>query len=60
MLESVDAGFVPGTPNFDNCDDALEWTPMRSKKLCTEGLFMLNYFGFGGNNTSIVIEKVIS
>ena len=58
LLECVDAGFVPGTPNFVNRDEALGWTPLRDKKPCEEGLFMLNYFGFGGNNTSIVIEKV--
>ena len=57
MLECVDAGFIPGTPNFINRDEELNWTPMQVKKSCNEGLFMLNYFGFGGNNTSIVIEK---
>lgn len=57
MLECVDAGFVPGTPNFKNRDEELDWTPLKEKKACEDGLFMLNYFGFGGNNTSIVIEK---
>ena len=60
LLECVDAGFVPGTPNFVNRDEELEWTPLQEKKSCSDGLFMLNYFGFGGNNTSFVIEKVIS
>ena len=60
MLECVDAGFVPGTPNFVNRDEALDWTPLKEKMPCENGLFMLNYFGFGGNNTSIVIEKVKS
>ncbi|MGB5965937.1 MAG: beta-ketoacyl synthase N-terminal-like domain-containing protein [Sulfurimonadaceae bacterium] len=60
MLECVDAGFVPGTPNFVNRDEVLEWTPIKEKMPCESGLFMLNYFGFGGNNTSIVIEKVVS
>lgn len=59
-MECVDAGFVPGTPNFTNQDEALGWTPLRVKKPCKDGLFMLNYFGFGGNNTSLVIEKVPS
>ena len=60
LLECVDTGFVPGTPNFINRDEELDWTPLQDKKPCEEGLFMLNYFGFGGNNTSIVIEKVLS
>jgi len=59
MLECVDAEFLPGTPNFVNCDDELEWMPLSEKKICKSGHFMLNYFGFGGNNTSIVIEKVV-
>ncbi len=58
MLECVDAGFVPGTPNFINRDEALDWTPLQVQKSCATGIFMLNYFGFGGNNTSLVIEKV--
>ncbi|WP_345976821.1 beta-ketoacyl synthase N-terminal-like domain-containing protein [Sulfurimonas sp. HSL3-7] len=60
MLECVDAGFVPSSPNFRHCDEALSWTPLQQKMACDSGLFMLNYFGFGGNNTSIVVEKVVS
>jgi len=56
-LECVDAGFVPKTPNFTNRDETLEWAPLSEKKACSSGNFMLNYFGFGGNNTSIVIHK---
>ncbi len=58
LMECVDGGFIPGTPNFKNRDETLEWAPLQSAKLCKKGYFMLNYFGFGGNNTSLVIEKV--
>ena len=58
VQECVDAGFVPGTPNFQTVDTRLQWTPLREKKAVQTGCFMLNYFGFGGNNTSIVIEKI--
>ena len=60
LLECIDNGFVPSTPNFKTKDEALEWTPLQTKKACHSGRFMLNYFGFGGNNTSLVIEKVLS
>lgn len=60
MLECVDAGFIPATPNFIHRDEALDWTPLKKKKRCTSGHFMLNYFGFGGNNTSVVIKKTAS
>ena len=56
-LECVAAGFVPKTPNFINRDEHLEWAPLKEKKVSRSGNFMLNYFGFGGNNTSIVIHK---
>lgn len=45
FMECVDDGFVPKL-----CDTNEEIA-------CSEGLFMMNYFGFGGNNTSIIIEK---
>ncbi len=60
MMECVDAGFLPATPNFQNRDTELEWRPMTAKKSCSDGVFLLNYFGFGGNNTSLVIEKMPS
>ncbi|MEN8146123.1 MAG: beta-ketoacyl synthase N-terminal-like domain-containing protein [Campylobacterota bacterium] len=59
-MECVDAGFIPGTPNFVTVDEELAWEPLYEKKACKNGSFMLNYFGFGGNNTSIVIEKARS
>jgi len=58
MMECVDAGFVPATPNFVTQDEVLEWTPLTEKKVSRSGCYMLNYFGFGGNNTSLIIEKV--
>jgi len=58
LMECVDAGFLPSSLNFENRDETLDWTPLREKMHCENGYFMLNYFGFGGNNTSLVIEKV--
>ena len=58
MMECIDAGFIPGTPNFINKDVLLGWTPSVKKTSCSNGRFLLNYFGFGGNNTSIIVEKV--
>ncbi|MBU1641811.1 3-oxoacyl-ACP synthase, partial [bacterium] len=58
LMECVDNGFIPASPNFSTPDETLQWSPITEKRACDSGLFMLNYFGFGGNNTSIVIEKV--
>ncbi len=59
VMECVDAGFIPQTPNFKNVDDTLAWSPLTEKQVCNDGYFMLNYFGFGGNNTSLVIKKAL-
>ena len=57
VMECVDAGFLPSTPNFKDLDPSLEWAPLAEKKVCSSGYFMMNYFGFGGNNTSLIIKK---
>lgn len=57
MMECVDHGFIPETPDFREVDEQLNWSPLTSRKACSSGLFLLNYFGFGGNNTSLIIQK---
>ncbi len=57
MMESVDAGFVPASLNFKTPDREFQKAPICEVMPVTSGRFMLNYFGFGGNNTSLVIEK---
>ncbi len=60
LTECVGQGFIPGTPNFNNIDPELQWAPIKNKISCKAGNFLLNYFGFGGNNVSLIIEKVPS
>ncbi len=57
LMESVDAGFIPPSINFEILDSEFSQAPSSRVIPVTTGCFMLNYFGFGGNNTSIVIEK---
>lgn len=57
LMECVNQGFVPGTPNVNEIDPELNWSPITVKTACNSGAFLLNYFGFGGNNTSLVIKK---
>jgi 3-oxoacyl-[acyl-carrier-protein] synthase-1 len=57
LMESVDHGFIPPSPNFTHMDEEFGCVPLQKKMPCKSGLFMLNYFGFGGNNTSLIIEK---
>lgn len=56
LMGSVDEGFLPKTLSCEiPIIQGLE--PIKKHLTCKEGVFMLNYFGFGGNNTSLVIEK---
>lgn len=59
LMAAIDDGFIPKT-YF--CDKALsaEYRPIAEHKKCDEGLFMCNYFGFGGNNVSLIIKKELS
>lgn len=57
MMESIDAGFVPLSANFSEIDEMLDAAPLHQPLTVNCGKFLLNYFGFGGNNTSFVVEK---
>jgi len=56
LMACIDDGFIPKTLH---CTDSLNpsYKPLQEHKACQSGLFMLNYFGFGGNNTSLILEK---
>jgi len=56
IMSCVDDGFIPKTLNHKE-SIIKEYTPLQEHKACTCGIFMLNYFGFGGNNTSVIIQK---
>jgi len=56
FMECINEGFIPKTisctkPILNN------FSPIREDKKCNSGVFMCNYFGFGGNNISLIIKK---
>ena len=57
LMESLDAGFIPPSPNFQELDETLGLEPLRHPIEKEYGKILLNYFGFGGNNTSFIVEK---
>jgi 3-oxoacyl-[acyl-carrier-protein] synthase I len=59
FMEAVDQGFIPKTINHQT-SIIPEYVPLLESKECKEGIFMLNYFGFGGNNTSVIIQKELA
>ena len=57
FTESVKRGFVPATPGFAVPDEELTVTPLIEPLPVKDGIFMLNYFGFGGNCTSLIVSN---
>jgi len=58
FMAAVDDGFIPKTYFCDN-PILPEYRPISEHKKCKEGIFMCNYFGFGGNNISLIMKKEI-
>lgn len=56
FMGCIDEGFLPKSINHKE-PILKEYIPLLEHKECKDGTFMLNYFGFGGNNTSIIIKK---
>jgi len=57
LTESIKEGFIPATPGFREKDEALNLTPLTENRQTGEGIFMLNYFGFGGNCTTLILSN---
>ena len=56
LIGCIDKGFLPKTL-FCNLPISSIYQPLNRHKRCERGTFMCNYFGFGGNNTSLIIKK---
>ena len=59
LMGAVDESFIPKTL-FCKQPISSEYTPLTEHEPCKGGIFMCNYFGFGGNNTSLIIKKELS
>jgi 3-oxoacyl-(acyl-carrier-protein) synthase len=54
----LDRGYFPATPGICAKPSDLDITLPQTPPAIKPGVFMLNYFGFGGNNTSLVVANV--
>jgi len=54
---AIDRGALPATPGISAGDSDLNVVLNQERRACARGKFMLNYFGFGGSNTSLVIAN---
>ena len=54
---AIEAGFLPATPGISDRIGALNICLNQHYTRPTTGFYMLNYFGFGGNNSSLIIHR---
>jgi 3-oxoacyl-[acyl-carrier-protein] synthase-1 len=57
FADSIQAGEIPATPNTASTDPELGLMPITSSQAAPDGRYLLNFFGFGGSNTVLVMEK---
>lgn len=55
LTEALKKGFLPATPGFTVMDEELRIAPLTENMPLATGVFMLNYFGFGGNCASLIV-----
>lgn len=53
---SLGNGFLPGTPGFELADESLKVAPITRPMNAPKGYYMLNFFGFGGNQNSLILN----
>ena len=58
LLAAWSEGFLPGTPGFTETDPDIGLSPITAATpLPPQGAVLCNFFGFGGNNTSLVFAR---
>lgn len=59
LMQCLADGVLPANLGFANVDPALGLMPLTQARQVGSGKFLNNFFGFGGNNTSLVMELVV-
>lgn len=54
---ALDQGSIPPTRNFEQPDPEIGIAPITAPHPWNGGAVLLNYFGFGGNNCALVLER---
>lgn len=55
LIGCLQADFLPASAGFDVVDPEINVTPTRLPLPSRSGVYLLNFFGFGGNYTSLVL-----
>ncbi len=60
FLKCLNKGFIPAAMGFKDVDPGIGMSPLAAARSTDDaaGFYMLNFFGFGGNNTSLVYKYV--
>ncbi len=56
LATALEAGVMPASAGFSEPDPELNVSPITTVQSADAGFYMLNFFGFGGNNSSIVVQ----
>jgi 3-oxoacyl-[acyl-carrier-protein] synthase I len=56
LMDCRKAGFLPASIGYEQADDSLPLQAMDKAMDFDGGRLLLNYFGFGGNNSSLVVS----
>jgi 3-oxoacyl-[acyl-carrier-protein] synthase-1 len=57
MANTLSHGVFPATSGFVTPDPSLGIQPTAAASVAEDGHYLLNYFGFGGHNTVLLVEK---
>jgi len=57
FIGCVERGFLPPALGFENVDEDIGFAPITKDEGVEQGVFLLNYFGFGGNSTALVVSN---
>jgi 3-oxoacyl-[acyl-carrier-protein] synthase-1 len=57
FVGALQRGLIPATAGFSTPDPALDLRPLTGPGPAQVGRYLLNHFGFGGNNTVLVLEQ---
>jgi 3-oxoacyl-(acyl-carrier-protein) synthase len=55
LAGSIKHGLIPASGGFEQAAEQLGVTPMTEPMNARPGHYMLNFFGFGGNNSSLIL-----
>ncbi|MDH3976590.1 MAG: hypothetical protein OEV42_20190 [Deltaproteobacteria bacterium] len=56
LLACLKRGFIPAAAGFCSADELMGISPLEQEIQAGAGYYLLNFLGFGGNNTSMVLR----